>query len=104
MYFVYVLQHSVLKDMYIGRTDNLKRRLHEHNKGLQTATHRITGEWIIVYTEIYRNKKDAEQRELRLKDHGRAKQELFKRIKNSLLTWEQKVVLGAAKVSLATVY
>ena len=49
------------------------------------ATHRRSGRWVLVYAESYRNKQDIDQRELRLKQHGRAKQELFKRIENSLI-------------------
>ena len=104
MWFVYVLQHSITREVYIGRTNDLKRRLREHNDSSKKSTQRKSGEWHIVYSEIYRSKDDAVRRELRLKDHGRAKQELLRRISKSLLSWNQKVVLDAAKVSLATVY
>jgi len=33
MYFVYILQSEKDKNLYIGFTDNLKRRLEEHNQG-----------------------------------------------------------------------
>ena len=84
MYYVYLLQHSRTQEVYIGKTNDPKRRLAEHNAGEQTATHRISGEWKIVYTEVYRTKSNADERELRLKQHGRAKQELLKRLKGSL--------------------
>ena len=86
MEFVYIIQHSLTKEIYIGKTKNLQQRLNEHNRGKQSATKRKIGEWIPVYLEIYRNKKDADTREARLKKHGRAKQELLKRIKESLLS------------------
>ena len=85
MYSVYTLQHSITKELYFGKTNNLKRRLEEHNSGNQTATHRQSGDWVPVYVEIYRSKVDADSREDRLKQHGRAKQELVKRIQSSLL-------------------
>ncbi len=85
MWIVYVIQHNLSKEIYIGKTNNLKRRLKEHDSGQQTATRRKEGEWILIYAEAYRNKADADRRELRLKDHGRAKQELFKRTQGSLL-------------------
>ena len=84
MYYLYVIQHSETQEVYIGKTNDLKRRLKEHNAGEQIATHRISGEWKVVYTEVYRAKSDADKRELRLKQHGRAKQELLKRLKSSL--------------------
>ncbi len=85
MWHVYVIQHNVTNQMYIGKTKDFKRRIAEHNNGLQSATKRKFGEWVPIYLETYRDKKDADNRELRLKNHGRAKQELFKRIKNSFI-------------------
>ncbi len=84
MYSLYLLKHSLTKEIYIGKTNNLKRRLAEHNSGEQVSTHRKNGEWEIVYVELYKSKSDLDMRELRLKQHGRAKQELLKRIKSSL--------------------
>ena len=84
MYSLYILKHTETKEIYIGKTNNLKRRFQEHNSGYQTATHRKNGQWKIVYVETYKSKSDADQRELKLKQHGRAKQELLKRIKSSL--------------------
>ena len=92
MHSVYVIQNDYSYEIYIGQTDNLKRRLIEHNNGRQTATKRKNGVWVLIYAEAYREKKDAVIRELRLKNHGRAKQELYKRIQNSTLR-EKKVVL-----------
>ena len=87
MYIVYVLKNSETKEIYIGKTNNLKRRIDEHNKASQkSSTHRLSGLWIIVYAEAYRDKRDADERELRLKDHGRSKQEMFRRSKYSLET------------------
>jgi len=83
MYSVYVIQHSISKEIYIGRTNDLRRRLKEHNASQQTATKRSSGEWILIYAEGYRSKSDAVKRELRLKQHGRAKQELLKRAESS---------------------
>ncbi|MBI2592769.1 MAG: GIY-YIG nuclease family protein [Candidatus Colwellbacteria bacterium] len=74
------------KQIYVGKTNDLRRRLNEHNHGQQTSTKRKSGEWILVYVETYRSKRSADQRELRLKQHGRAKQELFKRLGDSLIT------------------
>jgi putative endonuclease len=85
MFFVYIIQHSEDKDLYIGYTSNLKRRLEEHNACKNKSTRRKVGEWQIVYCEIYRSQTDAENREKKLKHHGSAKHELYKRIANSLL-------------------
>lgn len=83
MYSVYVIQHDITKEIYIGRTNDLRRRLREHNASQQIATKRRSGKWILIYAEAYRSIDDAVKRELRLKQHGRAKQELLKRAESS---------------------
>ncbi len=40
----------------------------------------------LSYVEAHKSKQDAVTHEVRLKQHGRAKQELFKRIKRSFLS------------------
>ena len=85
MWTVYILQHSENKTFYVGFTNNLKRRLQQHNTNKNYSTRRKSGEWILVYAEGYRNKQDAVTRELKLKQRGRSKQELLKRIKSSLI-------------------
>ena len=85
MHWVYVIQNTSTREIYIGKTNDLRRRLVEHNTGQQTATKRKNGEWIIVYAEVYRNKLDADERELKLKQHGSNKKWLLDRIKNSLI-------------------
>ena len=84
MWVVYVLQHINTEKLYIGVTKNLARRLREHNSGGRKATTRKSGTWVLVYAEAYRDEHDARERETRIKHHGRAKQELLKRIARSL--------------------
>ena len=85
MYWVYVLHHDETREMYIGKTSDLKRRLQEHNQGGQSATRRHTGNWHIMYAEMYRAKRDADDREMKLKQHGSNKRWLLDRIKHSML-------------------
>ena len=85
MYVVYVIQNSATKQIYFGKTNNFKRRLLEHNSGKQTSTRRKNGEWILVYAEAYRDKRDADMRELKLKQHGNNKRWLKDRIQFSML-------------------
>ena len=100
MWSVYVLSHTS-GEIYIGVTENLKRRINEHKNGGVKFTTRKEGVWSLAYAENYADKNDAYAREARLKQHGRAKQELLRRIQNSL---SQKVVLDAENYSQATVY
>ena len=96
MWIVYLIQHTTLKQIYIGITDDLKRRLKEHNAKGKKFTTRNQGEWVLIYAEAYRSKKEAELRERKLKNHGSGKHELIKRLENSLLE-NTKLGLDAAK-------
>lgn len=86
MFYVYLLQNNVTKETYIGSTNDIKRRLEEHNKGGKKFTTRKEGVWKVIYAEIYKSTADAKVREGKLKHHGSGKQELLKRLKNSLGT------------------
>ena len=83
MYYVYLLQSLENKDRtYIGYTADLKRRLKEHNSKHKGYT--CKEKWRLVYYESYLSEKDAREREKRLKDDGRARYQLLKRIEKSL--------------------
>ncbi len=50
MYYVYVIESKLNGKYYIGSTDNLVRRLTEHNNGLSKYTKRYLP-WILRYNE-----------------------------------------------------
>ena len=83
MHYVYVLKS--LKDglLYIGYTNDLKRRFAEHNAGLSKATKPRTP-FQLVYYEAYKSRADAVAREKNLKLYSRAYQQLRSRIAGSL--------------------
>ncbi len=85
MWFVYLIQHSETRETYLGVSGDLRRRVREHTAGTNRSTRRTSGRWQIAYCEGYRSRADALVRERRLKQHGRAKQELLKRAANSLI-------------------
>ena len=85
MYYVYVIQNEVSKEIYIGFTTDLKGRLRTHNARGKKSTTRNAGTWHFVYIELYRAKEDARNRERRLKSHGSGLRELKKRLVHSLL-------------------
>ena len=86
MFYVYLLQNDETKEIYIGSTGDIKRRIAEHNKGGKKFTTRNEGVWKLIYTEIYKSPADAKLRESKLKHHGSGKHELLKRLKHSLST------------------
>ena len=81
MFYVYILV-SNKNDNYIGLTSDLRRRFEEHNQGKVKSTKGKT--WQLVYYESYLSKKDAIRRERRLKDDGRARYQLMKRVEASI--------------------
>jgi len=83
MFYVYVLKSNENTKLYIGYTNDLKRRIQEHNKGKNFSTaHK--GTFSLIYYESFRSQKDATTREKQLKQFKSAYGQLKKRIKNSL--------------------
>ena len=62
MYTLYILHSKSVDRYYVGYTNNIVRRLSEHNrvKGKYTD---IGIPWIIVYSECFATKKEAMKRE-----------------------------------------
>jgi putative endonuclease len=80
MYYFYVIEDE-LGELYFGSTNDLKRRLKEHQEGKSLATK--GREWTLIYYEAYRNEKDARDREQKVKRYGGTKKHLKNRIKRS---------------------
>ena len=84
MYFVYLLKSKIDSSLYIGYTEDLKKRLFQHNDKQNTSTkNKVPYE--LVYCEVYKAKSDAKYRESNLKKFARAYGQLKRRIKNSLI-------------------
>jgi putative endonuclease len=82
MFFVYVLISKIDNKFYIGLTQDVEKRLAEHNSGKNVSTkHRKP--LILVYYEAYLNQEDASGREKFLKS-GSGHSFLNKQLKNYL--------------------
>jgi len=66
MFYTYVLQSKKNVRLYIGFTSDLKKRLIEHNRGLNLST-KAHKPWEIIYCEMCINQNDAQRREKYLK-------------------------------------
>ncbi|MEO0572511.1 MAG: GIY-YIG nuclease family protein [Bacteroidota bacterium] len=66
MFYVYVLYSSKSDSSYVGMTQNLKRRLGEHNTGKTKSTQRNIP-WVIVHQEVFDTRTAARKREKYLK-------------------------------------
>ncbi len=65
VYYVYVIQ-SETGQSYIGQTENLEKRLRQHNLGKSGYTKRCKN-WRLVYSEEFSTRKKAMLREAELK-------------------------------------
>ena len=79
MYYLYILKSKFVEEIYIGSTNDLKRRLKEHNDGVEISTKRYIP-WVLYYYEAYLTEKLVRIREKKLKYNGNAIRELKKRI------------------------
>ena len=62
MFTVYILYSKSIDRYYVGYTNDIQRRLSEHNR----PKHKYTDAgipWILVYSEVFDSKKDAMLRE-----------------------------------------
>nr|QBM02546.1 hypothetical protein [uncultured archaeon] len=69
--------------MYIGSTNDLKRRIIEHNRGKVEST-RNKKPYKLVYYEAYVEESDARRREKMLKLRGQSRNQLKLRLKDTL--------------------
>lgn len=83
MYFVYLLKSKKSKRLYLGYTNDLRKRFAEHNQGLVKATKPYIP-WQIVYYEAYLSKEEAIHREHNLKLRANAWNQLKRRIRKSI--------------------
>lgn len=65
-FYVYILKSLKDKSLYIGYTNDLKRRLKEHNYRLNFST-KHGAPWKLIHYLAYLNEKDAVRREKYLK-------------------------------------
>jgi len=77
MFLVYVLKSEKDNKLYIGSTNNLSRRILEHNQGNVHST-KNRRPLILVFTEHFPTKAEALKREHYFKSGGKAHQQLKK--------------------------
>jgi len=83
MFYVYLLGSKKDKELYLGSTNDLKRRLEEHNSGKVKSTKSRTP-FKLLYYEAYDKEEDARKREASLKLRGQARTHLLRRIKSTI--------------------
>ena len=73
--FIYILTTNDHKVLYIGVTNNLRRRLYEHKMGMVEGFTRRYGVHQLIYYEQYNDIEVAIKREKQLKGWKRIKKE-----------------------------
>ena len=82
MYYTYVLRSKKDNRLYTGSTNDLRKRLSEHNNGSVTSTI-SRGPFELIYYEASLNEQDARARETYLKT-GMGKRYIRNRLKRFL--------------------
>jgi putative endonuclease len=82
MFYVYVIRSRKSGRLYTGSTNDLRKRLKQHNEGKSTWT-KYRGPWEIIYYEASLNEEDVRSREKYLKT-GMGKRYLKNRLKRFL--------------------
>lgn len=67
-YYCYILTNKNRTVLYIGYTDNLKRRIIQHKNGTATLFTKKYSVYYLVYFETFDNKRDTKTRERQLKN------------------------------------
>ena len=66
MFYVYAIKSISRKYIYVGMTNDLERRLKEHN-GKQNRSTKAYAPFILIYSEMVETRMDARKREIYLK-------------------------------------
>ena len=61
-YFTYILQSEKDGSYYIGQTEDIEKRLEDHNLGISKYTSR-RNPWKLVYYEVFGTREEAIKRE-----------------------------------------
>ncbi len=80
MWYTYIIKSKSCNKYYIGYTENLEKRLREHNGG-KTKSIKAFIPFDIIYYESYNNKPEAYKRERKIKKYKGG--EAFKKLINN---------------------
>jgi putative endonuclease len=69
LYYIYILYSEQLQRYYVGSTEDVARRLQEHNAGKSKST-RAGSPWKLIHTESFATRSDAMERERKVKARG----------------------------------
>ncbi len=68
-YAVYILQSEKTGRYYVGHSEEVEKRLRQHNAG-ESASTRHGVPWRLIYREVCKSRSDAIRRETQIKKRG----------------------------------
>ena len=72
MFYIYILRSQQTQRYYVGSTEDVDKRLDQHNSGKSIST-RAGVPWEIIHTERFETRSDAVLRERKIKARGIAR-------------------------------
>lgn len=66
MYYLYILYSTKLNRYYVGHTENIEKRVFEHNSGISIYTSKAN-DWQLMYKEEFTTRAEAHHREREIK-------------------------------------
>ncbi len=66
-FFVYILYSVTADKYYVGHTENIERRLSEHNNKQTRFTSSLAKDWIVKYSKSYITRTEAMKAERTIK-------------------------------------
>lgn len=79
MWAVYILKSTSHRWFYVGSTNDLRRRVDEHNSGKVSST-RAYKPLVLVYETAFETEKEARAYEKKIKQKRRLKEELVRNL------------------------
>ena len=69
MFYIYIIHSAKLQRYYVGSTENVEKRLQEHNAGKSKST-RAGLPWALIHTESLATRSEAILQERKIKARG----------------------------------
>ncbi len=79
MYYLYILQSQKDNGFYIGLSNNIEKRLRDHNYG-KTKSTKYRKPFILIYIEEFKTRLDARNREKELKSNYQKRKALLSKL------------------------
>lgn len=74
MFYIYILRSKTTQRYYVGSTEDVHKRLDQHNAGRSTSTSTRSGmPWELIHTEHFVSRSEAMLQERRIKARGVAR-------------------------------